>query len=174
MWMFQHRDKILKKFKLLLLSKAKTAILSRGKDNCCEISGVDDGVDVRVQMNPEQDDHEWLLLVKEQVKWSKRLVFEPAGSTRSILEAAKVPFRLDDTPVVVVALDTKDPQLDFRVSMEEMVDAFELDGSEQLGELLAWYLRMNRNEYHCYILEAFVEMIMASSFLIRPACSCSY
>ncbi|CAN0900533.1 Transcription repressor OFP13 [Linum grandiflorum] len=144
MFQIKHRAKILNKLKSLLLFNT-TKTIERDTSDVCDV--LDDVDDIR----------------------SERLVFEAAGSTRSILEAAKVPF--GDS--VVVALESEDPLLDFRVSMEEMVEVIGLDGSEQLGELLEWYLRMNRKENHCYIVEAFVEMFTGSSFLVCPACTTS-
>ncbi|GKU93765.1 hypothetical protein SLEP1_g7333 [Rubroshorea leprosula] len=103
---------------------------------------------------------------------SNRLFFEP-GNTNSILDAAK--FRLEDgvalavedaanrlrfpfEDCVALALETEDPYVDFRVSMEEIVEAYEIKDSEHLEELLAWYLRMNKKKNHGFIVGAFIDM----------------
>ncbi|CAK9168718.1 unnamed protein product, partial [Ilex paraguariensis] len=62
-------------------------------------------------------------------------VFEP-GETRSILEEAKTdgfPFKES----VVMAVDSRDPFVDFKSSMEEMVEAHGLKDWEGLEELLS-------------------------------------
>ncbi|OMO83170.1 hypothetical protein COLO4_22648 [Corchorus olitorius] len=58
---------------------------------------------------------------------SNRLFFEP-GNTNSILEAAKFPFK----DCVALALETWDPYMDFRISMEEIVEACQLKDQEHL------------------------------------------
>ncbi|CAI0544094.1 unnamed protein product [Linum tenue] len=124
--------------------------------NCCSKDVLDSDNDQQ-----EEELVAGRISVKEYLRPSERLVFEPVGSTRSILEAAKVPF----PDCVVVAVETGDPRADFRASMEEMVEELRLDGAEQLAGLLAWYLRMNVKENRCYIVEAFVDMFTASSVL---------
>ena len=52
---------------------------------------------------------------------------------KSILEAARFPFK----DCVALALETGDPYMDFRISMEEIVEACELNDQEHLEELLA-------------------------------------
>ncbi|KAA8518481.1 hypothetical protein F0562_015955 [Nyssa sinensis] len=97
---------------------------------------------------------------------SERLFFEP-GESSSILEEAKTdgfPFKES----VVMAMESRDPYLDFKRSMEEMVEAHGLKDWECLEELLSWYLKANSKSKHGYILGAFVDMLiglaMASSF----------
>ncbi|KAK9280328.1 hypothetical protein L1049_014016 [Liquidambar formosana] len=90
---------------------------------------------------------------------SERLSFEP-GNTNSIFAAEGFPFE----ECVVVAIESEDPYLDFRSSMEEMVEALGLNTRvkdwECLEELLAWYLRMNRKKNHGFIVGAFVDMFV--------------
>ncbi|XWS71428.1 hypothetical protein CRYUN_Cryun03dG0137200 [Craigia yunnanensis] len=95
---------------------------------------------------------------------SNRLFFEP-GNTNSILEAARFPFK----DCVALALETEDPFMDFRISMEEIVEACELKDQEQLEELLAWYLKMNRKNNHGFIVGAFIDM-----FATVNSCSSSF
>ncbi|XVF19654.1 hypothetical protein REPUB_Repub11eG0129500 [Reevesia pubescens] len=66
---------------------------------------------------------------------SNRLFFEP-GNTNSILEAARFPFK----DCVALALETGDPYMEFRISMEEIVEACELKDQEHLEELLACFI----------------------------------
>ncbi|KAF2318174.1 hypothetical protein GH714_002090 [Hevea brasiliensis] len=69
---------------------------------------------------------------------SERLFFEP-GHTNSILEAAKpggFPFKES----VLLAMESEDPYLDFRKSMEEMVESHGLRDWECLEELLLCFL----------------------------------
>ncbi|ONH95957.1 hypothetical protein PRUPE_7G098500 [Prunus persica] len=99
---------------------------------------------------------------------SERLFFEPkAGETSSIVmeEEAKgaadgeelniVPFKES----VVLSMDSPDPILDFRKSMEEMVEAHGLKDWDHLEELLCWYLRVNAKSNHGYIVGAFVDLL---------------
>ena len=103
---------------------------------------------------------------------SERLFFEP-GETSSILEEAKgggFPFKES----VLLSMESEDPYVDFRRSMEEMVEAHGLKDWESLEELLSWYLRVNGKQNHGYIIGAFVDLLVAfasssySSFSTSP------
>ncbi|KAL2250824.1 transcription repressor OFP13-like [Sesamum indicum] len=91
---------------------------------------------------------------------SDRLFFEP-GETSSILEEVKSD---DDFPykgsAAIMAMDSRDPFTDFRVSMEEMVEAHGLKEWECLEELLSCYLRVNGKSNHGYIVGAFVDLLL--------------
>lgn len=94
---------------------------------------------------------------------SERLFFEP-GETSSILEEAKLD---DDFPFkesVAMAVDSTDPFVDFRRSMEEMVEAHGLKDWECLEELLSCYLRVNGKSNHGYIVGAFVDLLVSLAF----------
>jgi uncharacterized protein (TIGR01568 family) len=89
---------------------------------------------------------------------SERLFFEP-GDTSSILEKAKAggfPFKES----VLLAMESEDPYVDFRRSMEEMVESHGLKEWECLEELLGWYLRVNRKKNHGFIVGAFVDLLV--------------
>ncbi|XP_042515569.1 transcription repressor OFP13-like [Macadamia integrifolia] len=89
---------------------------------------------------------------------SERLFFEP-GDSNSILEEAKAggfPFKES----LVLAMESKDPYVDFRTSMEEMVEAHGLKDWECLEELLCWYLRVNGKKTHGFIVGAFVDLLV--------------
>ncbi|KAK6126523.1 hypothetical protein DH2020_039727 [Rehmannia glutinosa] len=95
-----------------------------------------------------------------------RLFFEP-GETKSILEEAKTPKSTrTEEGVAIVEIDSRDPFLDFRVSMEEMVAAAH-DGIKDnwgfLEELLACYLRFNCKSNHGYIVGAFLDLVIRLS-----------
>ncbi|MED6183677.1 hypothetical protein PIB30_039979, partial [Stylosanthes scabra] len=92
---------------------------------------------------------------------NNRLFFE-LDETSSIFEASKNnkgSLLLKDS--VVLSLDSNDPFLDFKKSMEEMVEA--LDGLkkdwEGLQDLLSWYLKVNAKSNHGYIVGAFVDLL---------------
>ncbi|TKY61941.1 Transcription repressor OFP13 [Spatholobus suberectus] len=100
---------------------------------------------------------------------SDRLFFEQ-DETSSILEAkagtgtgtgtgTTLPFK--DT--VVMSVESQDPYVDFRRSMEEMVEAQCVKDWEGLQELLCWYLRVNGKSNHGYIVGAFVDLLVAFS-----------
>ncbi|KAK8649386.1 hypothetical protein V6N13_130115 [Hibiscus sabdariffa] len=101
---------------------------------------------------------------------SDRLFFEPGpGETRSIMEEAakrneeeedgmnELPFK----DSAVLSMESGDPYVDFRESMEEMVEAQGLIEWEGLQQLLFWYLRANGKCNHGYILGAFVDLLLA-------------
>lgn len=96
---------------------------------------------------------------------SERLFFEP-GATNSILEEAKKTTTSFDKECVV--MDSFDPVLDFRASMEEMVEANHgdriINNWEFLEELLTCYLRVNQRRHHVYIVEAFADLLIHLSF----------
>jgi uncharacterized protein (TIGR01568 family) len=107
----------------------------------------------------ESDDFEGesLETVVRGVMKSERLFFEP-DDTKSILEKAKdggIPFKES----VVLAMESEDPYIDFRRSMEEMVESHGLKDWECLEELLGWYLRMNGKKNHGFIVGAFVDLL---------------
>ncbi|KAL7133619.1 hypothetical protein ABFS83_12G154000 [Erythranthe nasuta] len=94
---------------------------------------------------------------------SERLFFEP-GETSSVLEIAKTSECRDlcKERVAIMEVESRDPLVDFRVSMEEMVEA-RLNGIEDwefLEELLACFLRVNDKSSHGYILGAFVDLLI--------------
>ncbi|KAL7196006.1 hypothetical protein ACSBR1_036104 [Camellia fascicularis] len=101
-----------------------------------------------------------------------RLFFEP-GETSSILEEAKTngfPFK---ESTVVMAMDSKEPYMDFKRSMEEMVEAHGLKDWECLEELLSCYLRVNGKNNYGYIVGAFVDLLLGLAFASSSSCSTS-
>ncbi|KAE8689573.1 Transcription repressor OFP13 [Hibiscus syriacus] len=94
---------------------------------------------------------------------SERLFFEPGGDTSSILEEAKTgeaaSFPFEES--VVLAMESDDPYVDFRRSMEEMVDTHGMKKWEQLEELLGWYLKVNGKNNHGFIISAFIDLLLA-------------
>lgn len=114
---------------------------------------------------------------------SERLLFEPGPTTSSILEVNKqcTDFKIgskdsnkgdmdgdgnDGLPYkesVAMAIDSNDPQGDFKKSMEEMVESHGIKDWECLEELLGWYLRMNGKNHHELIVGAFFELLAGIS-----------
>ncbi|KAL6005387.1 hypothetical protein ACLOJK_005954 [Asimina triloba] len=93
---------------------------------------------------------------------SDRFFFEP-GDTKSIVEEAKAAAEEERSPFeesVALAVESDDPYVDFRASMEEMVEAYGLKDWEWLMELLQWYLNMNGKKAHEYIVGAFVDLLV--------------
>ncbi|KAE8098620.1 hypothetical protein FH972_016666 [Carpinus fangiana] len=103
---------------------------------------------------------------------SERLFFKP-GETSSILEEAKeggFPFKES----VVLSMESQHPYVDFRKSMEEMVEAHGVKDWEAFEELLCWYLRVNGKSNHGYIIGAFVDLLVGLEFAnSSSSCSCS-
>ncbi|KAK9122858.1 hypothetical protein Sjap_012460 [Stephania japonica] len=107
---------------------------------------------------------------------SDRLFVEPGGESNSILEESKsgqggngVLFEES----VVLALESDDPYVDFRTSMEEMVEAHGLKNWECLEELLCWYLRVNGKKNHGFIVGAFVDLLVALAVSPKSSSSSS-
>ncbi|CAN6463759.1 unnamed protein product [Victoria cruziana] len=61
---------------------------------------------------------------------------------------------------VTMSVNSEDPFQDFRVSMEEMVEALDIREWSGLQELLQCYLRLNEKHTHTFIICAFVDLIM--------------
>lgn len=102
---------------------------------------------------------------------SERLFFKP-GETSSILEEAKEDcFPFKDS--MVLSMESQDPHVDFRNSMEEMVEAHGVKDWEGFEELLCWYLRVNGKSNHGYIIGAFVDLLVGLAFA-SSSCSCSH
>ncbi|XP_041027711.1 transcription repressor OFP13-like [Juglans microcarpa x Juglans regia] len=103
---------------------------------------------------------------------SERLFFKP-GETSSILEEAnKGLFPFKDS--VIVSMESRHPYVDFRKSMEEMVEAQGVKEWEGFEELLCWYLRANGKNNHGYIVGAFVDLLVGLAFASSSSCSCSH
>ncbi|XP_040991583.1 transcription repressor OFP13 [Juglans microcarpa x Juglans regia] len=122
----------------------------------------------------EYFDGESLEMVVRGVR-SERLFFEP-GDTSSILEKklakdhvhhGSFPFKES----VVLAMESKDPYIDFKRSMEEMVESHGVKDWGCLEELLGWYLRMNGKKNHGFIVGAFVDLLVG---LAATTSSCSH
>ncbi|XP_043691577.1 transcription repressor OFP13-like [Telopea speciosissima] len=130
----------------------------------------------------EESGGEWVETMIRGLR-SERLFFEPGGESNSILEEAnKVGGGFPFKESLVLAMDSKDPYVDFRTSMEEMVEAHGLKDWECLEELLSWYLRVNGKKAHGFIVGAFVDLLVglaaadldvdaSSSSPSSPSCS---
>lgn len=97
---------------------------------------------------------------------SERLFFEP-DSTSSIVESRQGSCRecsgggvVEYEGSVVVVMETNNAYLDFKKSMEEMVDVHGLKDWDCMMELLRWYLKMNEKNNHEFIVEAFVDLLL--------------
>ncbi|XP_072998590.1 transcription repressor OFP13-like [Typha latifolia] len=95
---------------------------------------------------------------------SDRLFFEPGAKTSSIVEraaaAAAEPDGIGFEGGVAMAVDSDDPYMDFRASMEEMVVAHGVKDWDWLEEMLGWYLRANGKTTHGLIVGAFVDLLV--------------
>lgn len=115
---------------------------------------------------------------------SERLFFEP-GATSSIFQEPKeilctknqespqeenqendlLPFKES----VILAMESKDPYLDFKKSMKEMVESQGIKDWDNLQVLLAWYLKLNGEVNHGFVLGAFVDLLMELVIPITPS-----
>ncbi|XP_059281472.1 transcription repressor OFP15-like [Lycium ferocissimum] len=102
----------------------------------------------------------------------ERLFFEPE-KTSSILDYQESKSintststnvvdegNINNISFVPMGLDSKDPFVDFRESMEEMVEANGIQDWESLQELLTCYLKVNCKSNHGYIVGAFVDLLV--------------
>ncbi|KAL5538106.1 hypothetical protein UlMin_044964 [Ulmus minor] len=111
---------------------------------------------------------------------SERLFFEP-GQTSSLMEEAKeeekknssnknhdniIPFKES----LALSMESQNPYLDFKKSMEEMVEAHGLKDWEALEELLSCYLKINGKDNHGYIIGAFLDLLVGFSVKSFPSC----
>ncbi|XP_014513174.1 transcription repressor OFP13-like [Vigna radiata var. radiata] len=90
---------------------------------------------------------------------SDRLFFEP-DPTSSLWEAKLAtlpPFKNS----VVFSMDSTHPYVDFRRSMEDMVATHSVRDWEDLEDLLCWFLKVNAENTHHYILRAFVDFLFS-------------
>lgn len=94
---------------------------------------------------------------------SERLFFEPE-ETSSIVKHSKNGKSSSPQPFkdsVAMAMESDDPYLDFKKSMEEMVESQGLlKDWDCLEELLLWYLKMNGKMNHRFIVGAFVDLLV--------------
>ncbi|EEF32215.1 transcription repressor OFP15 [Ricinus communis] len=101
---------------------------------------------------------------------SERLFFKP-GETSSILEEANKKAAKEAAEgggdellafkeSIALSMDSQDPYVDFKKSMEEMVEAHGLKDWESLEELLSCYLKVNGKSNHGYIIGAFVDLLV--------------
>lgn len=98
---------------------------------------------------------------------SDRLFFEPED-TSSILEVQEEEDDDENDDVfeenVVLAMESQDPYVDFKKSMEEMVEMHGMKDWESLEEMLEWYLKMNGKMNHGFIVGAFLDLLIEINF----------
>ncbi|KAL9685081.1 hypothetical protein QQ045_022528 [Rhodiola kirilowii] len=96
---------------------------------------------------------------------SDRLFFSPEKSN-SILENNAKHSTQENAPTTIT-IKSRDPYKDFRTSMEEMVKAHDLRDWDLLEELLGCYLMVNEKRNHCYIIRAFVDLVVVYSHIVH-------
>ncbi|KAG4163750.1 hypothetical protein ERO13_D01G192700v2 [Gossypium hirsutum] len=108
---------------------------------------------------------------------SDRLFFKP-GETSSIMEEATKPSEEEEEEEeeeedglpfkesVVLSMESRDPYVDFRESMEEMVEAQGLNDWEELEQLLCWYLKANGKCNHGFIIGAFIDLLVGKLTIV--------
>ncbi|XP_075496046.1 transcription repressor OFP13-like [Primulina tabacum] len=102
---------------------------------------------------------EWLETIIRGVRLSERLFFEPGGTSSIVKVDEKDQGVLPFKESVALALESSDPYMDFKKSMQEMVESQGLKDWDCLEELLGWYLKMNGKMNHRYIVGAFVDLL---------------
>lgn len=95
------------------------------------------------------------------VRLSERLFFE-ANETSSLTskQVKRNEFVFKDS--VALVMESDDPYMDFKKSMQEMVESDEglLRDWDCLEELLRWYLRLNGKMNHGFIVGAYVDLLI--------------
>ncbi|XVE81626.1 hypothetical protein DITRI_Ditri15bG0080100 [Diplodiscus trichospermus] len=102
---------------------------------------------------------------------SKRFFFSSPGRSNSIIESLDtrpVAESCTDTPAldggVAVKKYSPDPYKDFRISMQEMIEARNLTDVRKewgfLQELLLCYLTLNPENTHKFIISAFADIVL--------------
>ncbi|KAL8147519.1 hypothetical protein AgCh_005008 [Apium graveolens] len=73
----------------------------------------------------------------------------------------------NETKVVLMEMDSRDPLEDFKKSMEEVVEASGFNINENwdsLHQLLSWYLEFNCKTNHVYVIGAFIDLLVSLEF----------
>ncbi|KAI4370156.1 hypothetical protein MLD38_018532 [Melastoma candidum] len=120
---------------------------------------------------------------------SDRLFFDPGATSSSILDEGSSPrphflqpateklladcsnddvetaMSLPYNNSIFLSVDSRDPLLDFRESMVEMVNAHGIKTCDGLVELLWWYLKVNDEANHSYIYGAFIDLSFSQAVL---------
>ncbi|GFZ22041.1 ovate family protein 11 [Actinidia rufa] len=101
---------------------------------------------------------------------SPRFFVPSPGGSNSIVDSTE-----SDRPVagaLAVRTDSPDPYSDFRLSMQEMVEARELTDVkadwEYLHELLSCYLSLNPKHTHMFIIDAFADLLISLGNYRQP------
>ncbi|KAK4783253.1 hypothetical protein SAY86_007627 [Trapa natans] len=130
----------------------------------------DDGEEEGYEEDDKGDinDQNSIEMVINGARTEGRLFFEPAGETSSVLAVELVDGTSggelgEEGVAMCVHVESRDPYRDFRMSMEEMVEAHSLTGKwDSLEDLLHCYLRVNDPGNHAYIFRAFVDLLLSS------------
>ncbi|PWA40468.1 Ovate protein family, C-terminal [Artemisia annua] len=96
-------------------------------------------------------------------------------SFRAVMTASAITDDLDDkgmtqeTESSIESMESIDPYVDFKKSMQEMVEADEgLKQWDNLQELLSMYLSLNDKINHGYIIRAFVDILLVNLVVDDP------
>ncbi|XP_021897686.1 transcription repressor OFP13 [Carica papaya] len=103
------------------------------------------------------------MVVRGVMRSSQRLFFEPGGESSSILGESPSKKTAPFEESVVLAMESDNPYVDFRRSMEEMVEWHGLKEWEGLEKLLSWYLKVNKKKNHGFIVGAFIDLFLTLS-----------
>ncbi|CAN0900620.1 Transcription repressor OFP13 [Linum grandiflorum] len=135
----------------------------------------------QISFSTDSDSEDDSEMVVRGIRSSDRLFFDPDQISSAILlrkteeadaeEEKKEPgtpppakgFPFEES--VVLAMESEDPYLDFRRSMEEMVEFKGIDCKDwdRLEELLQWYLNVNGEKNHGFIVGAFLDLLVGIS-----------
>ncbi|XP_058762550.1 transcription repressor OFP13-like [Vicia villosa] len=81
-----------------------------------------------------------------------------SSSNNNNNESLLLPFE----NTVELAVDSQNPTEDFKESIVEMVEAHGVDNWEALEKLLSWYLEVNEERNHEFIIDAFYDLFVSN------------
>ncbi|KAL8551846.1 hypothetical protein ACS0TY_000774 [Phlomoides rotata] len=115
----------------------------------------------------ENNNNETVETIIRGVRSSERLFFEPNETSSLVIKEAATAKKTGDgsetlpfEESMALAFESDDPYLDFKKSIQEMVESHGLEDWDRLEELLAWYLKMNGKQNHGFIVKAFVDVLV--------------
>ncbi|CAK8571347.1 unnamed protein product [Lathyrus sativus] len=106
----------------------------------------------------EPDETRSIFKDKENINSFDELITRSSGSNNndSNNESSLLPFE----NTVEIAIDSRNPIEDFKKSIVEMVEAHGVNNWEALEKLLDWYLEVNEERNHEFVIDAFFDLFV--------------
>lgn len=108
----------------------------------------------------EPDETRSIIKAKENINSSDGLITRSSGSdinnNNNNNEGLLLPFE----NTVEIAIDSQNPIQDFKKSIVEMVEAHGVNNWEALEKLMSWYLEVNEEMNHEFVIDAFLDLFV--------------